>query len=358
MKQLRVAILGQGRSGRDIHGKYLVTDTERFRITAVADPIENRRKRAEEEYGCETFKDYSELLDRKDIDLVINSTPSHMHVPVSLEFIKRGFDVLCEKPVSGSVKALDTLIEASEKAGTVFTVFQQSRYAPYFRQVKKIIDSGVLGRIIQISIAFAGFSRRWDWQSLQACNGGNLLNTGPHPLDQALRLLNTDKMPDVTCYMDRANTFGDAEDYVKLLLHAKDRPVIDIEVTSCNAYPCYTYSVQAVRGSVKGSMTHIDWKYYIDTELPRQELIREPLNKDDMTPAYCTEKIDWHDESWDVPDEDSDLFMSMSSRFYSMLYDTIVCGTVLEVTPRQVRQQIAVIEEARRQNSFIIPTGV
>jgi len=118
------------------------------------------------------------------------------------------------------------LIETAEKSGRILAIFQQSRYALYFQQIKKVIKSGVLGRIVQISIAFNGFSRRCDWQTLRRFYGGSLLNTGPHPLDQALHLLNTDKMPEVTCVMDRVNTCGDAEDFVKLLLHTPGKPLI------------------------------------------------------------------------------------------------------------------------------------
>jgi predicted dehydrogenase len=66
----------------------------------------------------------------------------------------------------------------------------------------------VLGRIVQISIAFNGFSRRWDWQTTRRYMGGNLLNTGPHPVDQALVLFGKG-MPDVWCRMDRTRSRPD-----------------------------------------------------------------------------------------------------------------------------------------------------
>ncbi len=352
MKKLKVGIIGQGRSGRDIHGRFLITVPEKFQIVAVVDPLEERRKRAVEEYGCEAYADYHSLLERKDLDLIINATPSHLHVPVTLEFLNNGFNVLCEKPLARKVEEVDMLIEASEKAGKILAIFQQSRYAPYFQKVRKIIDSGVLGRIVQISIAFNGFSRRWDWQTLQEYNGGSLLNTGPHPLDQALQLFGTDIMPEVTCIMDRVNTFGDAEDYVKLIMKGPGRPVIDLEVSSCCVYPCFTYNVYASCGGLKGSMTHIDWKYFIPEEAPLRHLIREPLTKEDGTPAYCSDKLEWHEESWDVPSEQKNLFQTISGGFYNMLHKTLTTGAPLEVTPQQVRQQIAVIEECHRQNPF------
>jgi predicted dehydrogenase len=235
MKRIRVAILGQGRSGRDIHGVNLMRMHDYYEITAVVDPLENRRKRAALEYGCSTYENYRELFSRKDIDIVVNATPSHLHVPITLDLLENGFNVLSEKPFARKAEEVDRMISVARKYNRLLTVFQQSRYAPYFLQVRKVLDSGVLGRIIQISITFSGFARRWDWQCIQEYNGGNLLNTGPHPVDQALQLLGTDIMPDVKCIMDRVNTAGDAEDYVKILLTAPHRPVVDIEISSCNA---------------------------------------------------------------------------------------------------------------------------
>lgn len=349
MKQIKVAIIGQGRCGRDIHGAYLKTDN-RFKITAVVDLLADRRQRAEKEYGCKTFSDYRELFDRRDIDIVVNSTPSHLHYPITMDLLNHGFNVMCDKPMAGKASEVDDMMEAARKSGRLLAIFQQSRYAPYFQQVKKIIDSGILGRIVQISIAFNGFARRWDWQCIKEYNGGNLYNTGPHPLDQALQLLDAKEMPSVTCFMDRANTFGDAEDYVKLILKAAGRPVIDLEISSCCAYPCFTYNVQGTRGGLKGSMEHIDWKYFKPSEAPKQHLLRTPLMHEDGTPAYCSEKLKWYEESWDVPIEEKDLFSTISGKFYNMLYDVMTKGAPLEITPEQVRQQIAVIEEAHRQN--------
>lgn len=350
MKQIRVAILGQGRSGRDIHGKHLLMDTERYRVVAVVDPMEDRRKRAVEEYGCEVFEDYKELFDKDNIDIVVNATPSHLHVPITIDLLNHGFNVLCEKPMARTAAEVDMMIEASENSGKLLAIFQQSRFAPYFQQVKKVVDSGVLGRAVQVSIAFNGFARRWDWQCIQDFNGGNLLNTGPHPLDQALRFLNYEGMPEIFCIMDRANTFGDAEDYVKLVLRAPERPVIDLEISSCCAYPSFTYNVQGTQGGLKGSMDHVEWKYFNPAEAPEQHLITTPLMQADGTPAYCGEQLKWYEESWDLPKDQKILFNVISKAFYDMLYKTLTEDAPLEITPAQVRQQIAVIEECHRQN--------
>ena len=361
MKKVRVAIIGQGRSGRDIHGSYLKTD-KRFQIMAAVDFLEERRKRAAEEYHCDVYADYHDLFKRHDLDLIVNATYSHMHTPVSLEILKAGYNVLCEKPLAPKVKQVDQLIAAARKCGKVFAIYQQSRFAPYFTQVQKVIQSGVLGRIVQISIAFNGFSRRWDWQTLQERNGGNLANTGPHPLDQALQLFG-EGMPNVTCFMDHTdNSFGDAEDHVKLILSGRGHPTIDLEVSSCCAYPCFVYNVYGTRGGMKGTQSGMEWKYFKLGEAPKQKLIKDPLCKPDRTPAYPHEELTWHTGSWPVADTKSKqagysaataASQDMTAIFYTMLYNTLTRGTPLKITPEQVRRQIAVIEKCRRQNPQI-----
>ncbi|NOY80143.1 MAG: Gfo/Idh/MocA family oxidoreductase [Kiritimatiellaeota bacterium] len=346
MRTLQVGIIGQGRSGRNIHAQWLIHVPEKFRIAAVVDPLADRRDRAAKEYGCDTYADYRDLFKRNDLDLIVNATPSHLHVPVTREALETGFNVLCEKPLARRAADVDDLIAVSRRTGKLLAIYQQSRFAPYFEQVRKVVDSGVLGRIVMVKVAFNGFSRRWDWQTLQDMNGGNLLNTGPHPLDQALQLFGTDQMPEVWCRFDRVNTFGDAEDHVKLLLSGKDRPTIDLEISSCCAYPVYTYQVYGSCGGLSGNMTHIDWKYFKPEEAPPRQLIREPL----PGPSYCSEKLAWYEESWDVPESQKDLFNSMAARFYDNLYDALTTGAPLVVQPEHVRLQVAVIEECHRQN--------
>jgi len=350
MNKIRVAIIGQGRSGRSIHGRYFLSGQDKYHVVAAVDQLEKRRKTAEKLFRCDTYENYKSLLNRNDIDLVVNASYSQQHVPITLDLLKNGFNVLCEKPLARRVEEVDMLIEASNESGKLLAVFQQSRFAPYFKQVREVINSGVLGRIIQISISFNGYSRRWDWQTLQENYAGSLLNTGPHPLDQALQLFGTDIMPEVLCIMDRVNTFGDAEDYVKIVLKSKGRPVIDLEISSCCAYPSFTYNVQGSRGGFKGTMVHADWKYFKPDEAPQQKLIRQPLEAEDGTPAYCTEKLHWHEDNWTVPEEQSDMVLTMTKDYYDMLYKTLIEDTPMEVTLQEVRQQIAVIEECHKQN--------
>ena len=84
MNKMRIAIIGQGRSGRNIHGAFLKKDGLEFcQVVCVAETDEFRRNRAAEEYGCDVVSDYRELFGRTDIDLVVNATFSHTHYSIT-----------------------------------------------------------------------------------------------------------------------------------------------------------------------------------------------------------------------------------------------------------------------------------
>lgn len=345
MKQLKVGIIGQGRSGYSIHVHSLSQMTDMFTIVAVSDPIEERMNEARERNGATGYTDYRDLIARDDLDLVVNASPSHLHVAITKEALLAGRNVLCEKPMARTAAEADEVISLAKRHKRFFDVFQQSRFAPYFAKVREVIDSGVLGRVVMIKVAFNGFSRRWDWQTLQEYNGGNLLNTGPHPVDQALELFGPDEMPRVTCFMDRANTCGDAEDFVKLILSGDGHPLIDVEISSCDAYPLYTYHVHGEHGGLTGDMKRINWKYYAPAEAPSQKLQRQPL----PGRQYCREDLPMHEESWEIPPSESNLFDTMAGKYYRNLYAALTEGAEMTVKPQQVRRQIAVMEECHRQ---------
>lgn len=354
MKKLRVAILGQGRSGRDIHGRYFQSDIakEKYEVAVIVEPREERRVRAAEEFGCEILSDYKQLFGRTDIDLVINSTTSEQHHPVTVDLLNHGFNVVCEKPASHTVAELDEMIEAAKKNGKYMNIFQQSRFAPFFLKIKEVINSGVLGDIIDITVEYGGFSRRWDWQTILCYNAGNLYNTAPHPMDQVLALLNAyDEKPTVLSRLYNANTFGDAEDFAKVVISIPGKPFATVMATCSDAYMTDTYKIQGTRGTLVSTQAIVKWKYFKESEAPEQKLQATPIVRADGTPAYCSEQLTWYEEECNVNASGS--FTTAVHSYYNMTYDALVNGADTEIKPEQVRQQIAIYEEVRRQNPHI-----
>jgi len=352
MKKLNVAIIGQGRSGRDIHGAFFKSETNtKYQVVAVVEAIEARRIRAQEEYGCDVYADYRELFGRTDIDLVVNSSFSHMHADISIDLLNHGFNVVCEKPFGKNYEECAKVVKTAEKSGKMLNVFQQSRFAPYYVKLMEIIGEGKLGRPVQYSISFSSFARRWDWQTWQAYNGGDVRNTGPHPLDQAVNILGFDSDISVFSKLDRVNTFGDAEDYAKIILTAPGKPLVDVEISRCNAYAGPMYLVHCQYGTLKATMKAIDYKYYNPETAPKQALTLEPLCNENGKPAYCRETLDWTEEHIDLV---GSAFDSAVKKYYDMIYNHLVDGAEMEITPYQVLKQFQVIDLIRAQNPLTV----
>lgn len=342
MKQLNVAIIGQGRSGYLIHAEHFKKDTERFKVKYVVDAMPERREKAEKLLGCETFADYSALFDKRDIDLVVNASFSADHYRISKALLERGFNVVSEKPFAGTPEQADDLIDTAKSSGAMIAPFQQSRFAPYFVKLREVIQSGVLGRIIAISIQFSGFARRWDWQTVQKNVAGSLYNTGPHPVDQALTLMGGTDIPEIFCKMDRATTFGDAEDYVKLIMTLPGKPVIDLEISSSNAYPWGTYNVQGTHGGLWASQSEVKWRWFDPERAPEHHVIYTPLVSPNGDPAYCGENLPWQEGAW-VAGADENAFVGAVYTYYTGIYEHLTQGKPLTVKPEEVRRQLAII---------------
>jgi len=97
-----------------------------------------------------TFKHYEELLGLKDLDAVIIGTPPQWHALQLLAALDRGLDVYCEKPLAYDIREGRAMVDAVHKAGRIVQIGFQRRQSKAFRQVQQCIDSGELGRIVQV----------------------------------------------------------------------------------------------------------------------------------------------------------------------------------------------------------------
>ncbi len=348
---IRVGIAGQGRSGFDIHARWLRQAPQQYKIVAVADQLEERRLQAAAELGCRVYNDYKELVADKEIDLFVNSLPSFLHPQATIDAIKAGHNVVSEKPFAIRVKDVDRMVDAAHKAGKLLAPFQNSRFTPIFIKLRQVIDSGVLGKIVHVRISCSSFGRRWDWQTKQQNWGGNLNNTGPHPMDQAIMLFG-EGTPHVFARLSCHNPFGgDADDFAAVTLYGKEAPVVEVFVSSYLAYPQGDqYSVSGTFGGLAASGETVRWKYFRPEEAPEQKMMSGWSDNR----QYCRETLPWREETWTAPKEKEGMasFDVLSREFYNNIHDVLTKGAPLVVTPQQVRRQIAAIEECHRQNKL------
>ena len=354
MKKLNIAVIGQGRSGKDIHGLYLRSEKNiYYNVKYVVDRDEYRRSVAEEIYpGCKTFASHTDLYSLSDIDLVVNSTYSEDHFSVSRDLLEHGFNVLVEKPFARTRYECDTLIRLAKEKGLTLAVFQQSNTAPIHTFAHEVIDSGKLGEIKQISIRYNGFARRWDWQTLQRKVAGGLYNTGPHPVALGLGLIDFDpEYKVVYSKLDRLLTSGDSDDYAKIIIEAPGKPVVDIEVTSADAYCDYNLKLIGTRGTYKSTTLKYKMTYIVDGENPERPVIDTFLEDENRNPAYCREDLIKHTEEGDFI---GDAFTVGTPALYEQLYFKLTEGRPMDVTAEMAAEVISVIETAHANNPMSV----
>lgn len=353
MKKLNVAIIGYGRSGCDIHGKFFRSENNDIvNIVAVVELDPARDAAAKQDFGCDTYSDYRELLNRKDIDLVVNASYSNMHYPITLDLLNHGFNVLCEKPISKTAGQVQELIDAAKKNNVLFTIFQQSRLSQYFQEMEKIMNSGILGDIKLVRGRWNGFSRRYDWQTLIKRDAGAMRNTGPHPFEQCIWLAGTDDMPkNIYSKLEVFNSVGDAEDYVFAILEYENGKRFEIEINPSDPYnDGWLYRVYGDRGALRTTAKKLEYQYYIESESPQPTLERDSIHHEDGSPAYCANTIVWHKEEIELT---GDAFAYGTSGYYHRLYDHMVNGGELFIDPAHIKTEIAIFEEIERQNPLV-----
>lgn len=339
MKAIKVAIAGLGRSGWNMHAMALEQLPQYYLISAVTDADEQRLHEARERFGCETFSTFTELL-ASDAELITIASPSPFHAEQSIAALKAGKHVNVEKPMARNAQEAEAMIAAAKSAGRILTVNQNYRYRSYFRKMTEVMASGKLGSIIQIRIAIQHFSRRWDWQTLKANNGGILTNHGAHVLDWLLGHFQ-DEDPEVFCHMLNTSHYaGDADSHSKIIIRPKDGPLLDVELSHANAYPQDSYSILGSLGSLSGSNKQLRWKYYDPSREKTLEL--DPNPSSDR--SYNSENLHFTEESIvfsERPNEDMLLL-------YTELYGTLRENKTLAISPESVKRQMKLMDACRR----------
>jgi predicted dehydrogenase len=140
---------GIGVGGRGASDLGIAAKAERTQVVAVADVYAPRLAEIKEKLAPSGFgyKDYRELLDRKDIDAVIIGSPDHWHVPMIIDSVRAGKDVYCEKPVSHSIEEGEKLLEAVRDSKQVIQIGYQQRSWPHYKAAREIVTSGRMGEI-------------------------------------------------------------------------------------------------------------------------------------------------------------------------------------------------------------------
>jgi predicted dehydrogenase len=174
---LQIALIGAGSQGQsDTKFALQVPGTK---LLAVADCYQGRLDHSKELWGSDvmTTRDYGEILARKDIDAVIVATPDHWHKKASIDAMRAGKDVYCEKPMIHLYADGPEMIETARATNRILQVGSQRVSSIVYAKAKELLASGAIG---QLNLVTA----RWDRNSsIGAWNYTVPLDASPETCD-------------------------------------------------------------------------------------------------------------------------------------------------------------------------------
>lgn len=221
--------MGLGRALFFEHYPIMKEHPSLFKIVAACDLSKERRDRIEADFpDCKMFRQFQDMLDEPDIDLVVIATCSRDHVAHSMKSLERGFWTLTESPVVLGPDDMQILRGAAQKAKNRLLVMQRGLFAPDFLLASKMMADPRLGDIYQIKVRGEDFVRRDDWQTVKRLGGGAAYYAMPDLVFQALHLLPS---PPIQMWSElkRIASLGDAEDYAHICLKTRSHISADVE---------------------------------------------------------------------------------------------------------------------------------
>ncbi len=344
-KTVNAGIIGFGLSGKVFHAPFLDVHPG-FNLKKI---VERYHQHAKEIYPYITVvNDFNELLDDREIDLVVICTPNRLHYPIAKKCLMAGKHIVVEKPFTPTSKEADELIRIAESKNLNLFVYHNRRWDNDFLTVKKVLEDKLLGNILEYEVHFDRYKPKINngaWRDEKKPGGGILFDLGSHLIDQALQLFGFPNSISADIRIQRKGSKVD--DYFDLKLH----------------YPAFNATLKAgmlvkepgprfiLHGS-KGSYL----KYGID---PQEDALKNGLTPDA--------------ENWGKEDRKQWGYLTIDDNglqqgkriqtlpgcyqcFYDNVYDVLAKGGEMAIKPDEARDVIRIIEiafESALQNKSI-----
>jgi scyllo-inositol 2-dehydrogenase (NADP+) len=333
------AIASFGMSGQVFHGPFLKVNP-RFQVRKILERTKTISKSLFPE--VEVVKTFEDILRDREIELVIVNTPDRFHYEMARQALDAGKHVLVEKPFTFTVREADDLISMAEKKGKLLTVYQNRRWDGDFLTVQKILQSGVLGNLVEFEShfdRFRPFITPSTWKEEEGEYAGVLYNLGSHTVDQALALFG---MPDaVTAHVRIIRSGGKVIDYYDIRLHYPGFAAL----LKCS----YLVKEEGPRYIIHGTNGSF-LKWGID---PQEEILKTGVlpggdawgNEDESKWGILNVLNQNTEMVQKIPTEKGNYQI-----FYDNLAEAIRFGQPLAVNPREARDTIKILELAIESN--------
>ena len=250
MGDVGLGIVGLGTITKDVHLPS-VEETNRVELRAVADITPARREALASALSCRIYASLGELLEHDGVDLVIVATPSSMHHEHVMEALSAGKHVMVEKPMAINLTQARQMAAEARRRGLILTVHHNRRFHGDFQMLRRLVSSGRAGRLISVEVRFhyarwiteyAAQEYRPDWRLERAYGGGNLLDWGPHFLDQLVQLVGAAPRT-LMASLISARWTSDVDDFLRVNLFWPDGTLGVIEASYVSPDPLPQWNV-------------------------------------------------------------------------------------------------------------------
>ena len=243
--KVKFGLVGCGRIAQR-HAEHIHQKGE---LIAVCDIIKAKADQFASQYKAKAYGAIEDMLaTEKSIDVVAICSPNGLHAVHAIQVLHAGFHALCEKPMAITVRDCGQMIQAAEKSNRRLFAIKQNRFNPPVVAVKKVIDEGRLGKIMNVQLS-CFWNRNPDyyknsWKGTLKLDGGTLFTQFSHFIDLLYWMVGDVK--NVQAYMGNFNHHG--------IIEFEDTGVVILEFHN-GAIGTINYTVNSYDKNMEGSLT-------------------------------------------------------------------------------------------------------
>jgi UDP-N-acetylglucosamine 3-dehydrogenase len=230
MGKIKVGIIGCGSIAQKRHLPEYSAE-ENVEIVAVCDNVSERADQVAEQYDASPYYDYKKLLQDAQIDAVSVCTPNYLHASITIDALRAGKHVLCEKPMATSKEEAEEMLYESQVSGKKLMIAHNQRFVPSHVKAKQLIKDGKIGRVYSFRTSFGhggpdswsidGGLRSWFFKKDEA-HFGAMGDLGIHKVD-LIRYLLGEEIIEVGSFIEtNAKENINVDDNAVLILKTKN----------------------------------------------------------------------------------------------------------------------------------------
>ncbi len=337
---IKTALASYGMSGYVFHAPFIYVH-EGFELTKI---LERNRSDSEEKYPqSKIVRNYMEILNDPEIELIVVNTPDHLHYTMAKDALLAGKHVIVEKPFTQNSIQGEELVALAAKNKRILSVYHNRRFDGDSLTVQQILKEGQLGRIVEYEAHYDRFRNQisQSWKEKPETGASIVFNLGSHLIDQTLFLFG---MPiEVWAKIDKLREGVLTDDFLEIKM-IYSRMVASLKASYLVKEPGPKYLLHGTMGSFIKSGSD-----------PQEESLNKgnlPIGKD----WGRDNQSDWGilntvDEKGNEKRIAIETLQGNYMVYYDNSYNAIVKGEALRIPASQGLQVIRIIEAAYKSNA-------